>query len=103
MVETLHVTSLQISKLKELADTVYSKKIIKLRFNDMSLIYGGPFDCNTTYSWNTPHENHREGINADISYTSAGERRISRKAFEDLVNLLNSEIDPHGHYHTTFK
>jgi hypothetical protein len=47
---------------------------IRLRINDMSLIYGGLFDASenelppNNHPWATPHSEHRLGINADIGY-----------------------------------
>lgn len=41
---------------------------IRLRINDLSLPYGGLFDYFINSPWQTPHSEHRIGINADLGY-----------------------------------
>ncbi len=94
-------TTRLIQKLKALADSLHKESSYVMRVNDMSLIYGGPFDAEN--NWNTPHQNHRQGVNVDISYTATGGRRIPEKDFEDWVKTLKGIVNPHGHYHTTFR
>ena len=96
-------TSTLIKKLRALADSLYKDSSYVIQINDMSLIYGGPFDCNEKYLWDTPHETHRQGVNADISYKATGGKRIPEKIFKwYVVKQLNGKYDPHGEYHTTF-
>lgn len=90
-----------IQKLKALADSLHKDSSYVMRVNDMSLIYGGPFD--TENNWNTPHETHREGLNTDISYTATGDRRIPEQMFRKMTDNLNGKVKPHGHYHVTFR
>ena len=76
----------------------------------MSLIYGGPFDCDsdTTHAWNTPHQKHREGVNADIGYTASDYSTVIDST--RLAKMLG-KIDPDGsvsyegsprHFHLKF-
>lgn len=62
---------------------------IKLRVNDMSLIYGGLFDANHNAPnprlWATPHKEHRIGINADIGITGIN-------AQNQCVNLDTTKV-----------
>ncbi len=96
-------TATLVKKLKALADTVYARSGYVLRINDMSLIYGGPFDIEN--NWNTPHETHREGIDADIDDMSADGRHIPRKYLEDIVvwTFGGDFLDEKNHYHVTFR
>jgi hypothetical protein len=96
-----HGTPRLIEKLKALADSVHADSSYILRINDMSLQYGGPFD--TENDWDTPHENHREGVNADVSYTDARGKRIREKFFELKTNKLGGKVKSHGHFHVTYR
>ena len=58
-------TSSLLNTLKSVADTIFANKGYKLRINDMSLPYGGPFDISN--DWDVPHQTHRNGKSADIS------------------------------------
>jgi hypothetical protein len=102
-----------INVLKELADTAYSEQSYKLRFNDMSLIYGGPFDI--TNNWNTPHQNHREGVSIDVSSTAVTDDgsngSITEKQlyewFSELTQVftysIENEVQSARHYHVTVR
>ena len=62
---------LAVQQIANAYDSLHSK--IRLRVNDMSLVYGGLFDASnndlpTPHPWTTPHSEHRIGINADIGY-----------------------------------
>ena len=70
----------------------------------MSLICGGPFD--TENNWNTPHQTHREGINADIDDVDANGRRIPPKELRDWVTndpFSGAFLNERNHYHVTFR
>ncbi|MFA5832451.1 MAG: penicillin-insensitive murein endopeptidase [Bacteroidota bacterium] len=101
-----------INTLKTIADTAYSKKSYRLRFNDMSLIYGGPFDINN--NWDTPHQNHREGVSVDVSSTAVTDNGSSRSVTEDRLSnwlgtssrgfryySIQNEVLTARHYHVT--
>jgi hypothetical protein len=97
-----------ITKLKALADTAYSKKEYRLRFNDMSLIHGGPFDIRN--NWNCPHQKHREGVSVDVDdsvETSSGRKVITKEQIYDWLKSskkrefsIGKESD---HYHVTIQ
>jgi hypothetical protein len=76
-------TATLVTKLKALADSVYADSSWVLRYNDMSLVNGGPFDF--TESWNTPHQLHRQGVSVDVSDTDAGGHRINAHRLMDIV------------------
>lgn len=77
-----------------------------LKYNDMSLVWGGLFDVNN--DWNPPHTTHRFGNNADISkkWTRKGNR-------EKLIRLMcrhvwvqsegDAQKEKHPHYHLTLR
>jgi len=102
-----------INVLNELADTTYSEKSYKLRFNDMSLITGGPFDFHN--DWNCPHQNHREGVSADVSSTAVADdgsnRSITEKQLhewfqeltQDFTYSIENEVQSACHYHVTVR
>jgi hypothetical protein len=101
-------TSVLVGKLKELADSVYTNTQDKLRFNDMSLMNGGPFDI--WNNWDTPHQTHRNGISVDLDdyvRSKAGElRAISKEeVLEWMKTIVNQpDIIPEGdHYHITIR
>ena len=103
-----------INTLKNIADIAYSEKSYKLRFNDMSLINGGPFDISN--NWNTPHQNHREGVSVDISSTAVAgngsNRSIAEKTlgnwFKTLKGVfryysIQDESATLSHFHVTVR
>jgi hypothetical protein len=99
-------TNKLINMIKELADSVFTDSLFILRINDMSLIEGGPFDCDGNYIWDTPHQNHRQGFSVDIDNIDANNKRINEKYFRNKVikapfhgRFLNEST----HYHITFK
>ena len=77
---------------------------VRLRINDMSLEYGGLFDCNN--DWEPPHRSHRTGKNADIGFTGINSyghcTSLNRSRLEQFFteqSVLNyTESD---HYHIT--
>jgi hypothetical protein len=80
---------------------------MKLRINDMSLIYGGLFDASendsppNNHPWSPPHSEHRIGINADIGYggiNSSGQC-VSMIDTTDIQKMiyLKTEIPPLHH------
>jgi hypothetical protein len=101
-----------IDAVNRLADSIYAySSSWKLRCNDMSLINGGPFDCDTAVikDWNTPHQLHRQGVSIDIGYKATnGTTIIDSTRLADVwfrINPLGSvqyEGDP-KHYHVNFK
>jgi hypothetical protein len=93
-----------ITRLKEIADSVYAKFAVRIQYNDMSLIYGGPFDCRSDHHWNTPHQNHREGTNVDVRPTIKLEWLQKIFARNNWGKIL--EEDKGGsnhHYHFTIQ
>jgi hypothetical protein len=93
-----------ITTLKEIADSVYAKFVINIQYNDMSLIYGGPFDCRSNSRWNTPHQTHREGTNVDVRPTIKLEWLQKIFARNNWGKIL--EEDKGGsnhHYHFTIQ
>ncbi|HEY4612947.1 MAG TPA: hypothetical protein VII11_08200, partial [Bacteroidota bacterium] len=99
-------TSVLVNTLKALADTIYAAKAYKLRINDMSLAWGGPFDIRN--NWNTPHQTHREGTNADIddfARDSNNQMRVITKVqLVDWLKKVNNRprvIDEGNHFHIT--
>ncbi len=101
-------TGTSISTLKNLADTVFQRTRYKLRYNDMSLVNGGPFDI--WNNWDTPHQNHRNGVSTDVS-----DRILD--AHDKLVVVDSLQIDnwvsivarkysiqrEAGHFHVTIR
>jgi hypothetical protein len=92
-----------LTQLGALADSAFAKAGIMLRYNDMSLINGGPFDI--TNNWNTPHQTHREGVSVDVSNVDANGHTVRLKFLRNLV-----EKSAHGgveieasHYHVTIR
>jgi len=77
-------TATSVKTLKSLADTVFRRTKSRLRYNDMSLIYGGPFDIDN--DWDTPHQDHRNGVSADVSDQVLN-------GHNDLVGIDSLQID----------
>ena len=100
-----------IGMIKALSDTAFNDKKIKLRINDMSLELGGPFDCSPHSLWNTPHQNHREGVSVDIddqATTSIGANTlVTKKHLNDWAQRVQkgglSIGDERTHFHLTIK
>ena len=70
----------RLTGYNQVADSVCGHTSLLIRINDMSLIGGGPFDVYN--DWDTPHENHRQGVNADISetcYEDGAPRKIGQQ------------------------
>jgi hypothetical protein len=74
-----------------------------LLYNDMSLPNGGLFDIGPPYGqlWQTPHSEHRLGLNCDVDKNS---ETSSRSAFlEDLFGLHSPNLlDEGSHWHLRF-
>ncbi|GMV99687.1 MAG: hypothetical protein AMXMBFR84_08260 [Candidatus Hydrogenedentota bacterium] len=72
-----------------------------LEYNDCSLVWGGGFDLNTT--WSTPsnpgHTEHRLGLNCDVN--DVPEAREA-KLFAFIQENNGSYDDKTTHYHVTF-
>jgi hypothetical protein len=98
-----------LDKIKALADSVYADSSYVLRINDMSLVWGGPFDCKADYRWNTPHEEHREGASVDISDVDNNKKKkIGKVYFEDRIMRApffgKVGYEPKlNHFHVTFR
>ncbi len=102
-------TKKTIDKLQMLADSAYADSSWTLQYNDISLISGGPFDCDSTHRWDTPHQTHREGKNVDMRPTSTDEKRIDVRWLRDMIEKkLKGKIfeenkdKPGHHFHLTF-
>lgn len=96
-------TAKLVSKLKSLADSVYSAKKYRIRINDMSLPSGGPFDI--ANNWDTPHQTHREGVSADIDELYSNGEAIDQDYFERMVTsrpFSGTFFDEKTHFHVTF-
>jgi hypothetical protein len=67
---------------------------IQLRYNDMSLVWGGLFDCGSSCNgtwWNTPHSEHRNGTNMDLSFDcleNGSRRRLRESERDQLMEIL---------------
>jgi len=85
-----------------------------LRYNDMSLIYGGKFEIAHTWQ-NTPHDEHRVGRNCDVSVDelyNGIRRRIPQDRWATLTqlylnNLVQNVLDETNlalpHWHLRFR
>ncbi len=99
-----HGTPTFVSKIKALADSVYADSSYVLRINDMSLKFGGPFDINN--DWDTPHETHREGVQADIDDVDANGTRIDADYLRRRVKKKpfgGNFLDEGNHFHVTIR
>jgi len=71
---------------------------LQLRYNDMSLVWGGLFDCGVYCGgawWNTPHREHRDGVNMDLSYDcldSGVRRELTSGEKTTLLNMLSGRL-----------
>jgi hypothetical protein len=82
---------------------------IRLRINDMSLEYGGLFDCGSKTvqpnTWQAPHNSHRIGKNADIGFTgidiNGGCVSINRRELREFIRRYtqNQPLIEADHYH----
>lgn len=76
-----------------------------LKYNDMSLIWGGLFDLN--HNWRPPHAEHRFGNNADVS-----KKWVRKGNREKLVRMMckyaqvyseGDGVNEAPHYHLTLR
>lgn len=78
----------------------------RIRYNDMSLPFGGIFDISGT--WLPPHSEHREGKNCDVGYYHIGwNDSVDLNKFNFIRNISNpqnvwiyderAEVQPHIH------
>lgn len=77
-----------------------------LKYNDMSLVWGGLFDLNN--NWTTPHTTHRFGNNADVS-----KKWVKKGNREKLIRLMCKHVrvqsegnvipEKEPHFHLTLK
>ena len=83
---------------------------IRLRINDMSLEYGGLFDCGSRTvppnTWRPPHNSHRLGRNADIGFTGINSSNqcvpLNRARLEVKIDYYSgNRITEGNHYHIT--
>jgi hypothetical protein len=78
---------------------------VKLRINDMSLVWGGLFDIDN--HWKAPHAEHRVGINADIGFTGInGDGQCCSLNKRDLLGQVSKYTNgtrhlEGDHYHIT--
>ncbi|MEW5767956.1 MAG: hypothetical protein AB1797_10095 [bacterium] len=73
----------------------------QLRYNDMSLMYGGLFDIGPPYGslWHTPQREHRAGRNVDVGIVSIGRQNMLRRIIQRQRGSIYEEGD---HWHLTF-
>jgi hypothetical protein len=75
-----------------------------LKFNDISLEYGGVFDVETEnqpgYDWTPPHKAHRIGKNIDISFPAGKEHR-DYAAYLFLIHNIKIATEP-THWHMSY-
>jgi hypothetical protein len=96
-------TSNLLKNLKALSDSVFADSGYALKINDMSLIFGGPFDI--ANNWDTPHRTHREGVSADIDELYSNGVAIDQEYFERMVTsrpFSGTFLDEKTHFHVTF-
>lgn len=90
-----------------------------LKYNDMSLRQGGLFDCFPCAgpgnapgtAWHTPHAEHREGKNADLSFRSFDELTLEERSDRIKTTrrmiakseLLRIGLEHKDHWHLTLK
>ncbi|GJQ22126.1 MAG: hypothetical protein HBSIN02_24810 [Bacteroidia bacterium] len=92
------------STLTALADSIYADSSFVLRFNDMSLERGGPFDINN--NWNTPHVTHRDGATVDIDDEESTGKLIARDYLWKWIQTIEPRaklIDETNHFHATVR
>lgn len=91
-----------VRRVAELFNAEYPDLI--LRYNDISLQYGGVFDVRTGsdpgYDWTPPHRSHRRGTNMDIGIPGTV---AQRNTLERLYNLQNVSVlrEDAVHWHIT--
>ena len=93
-----------IQKLKALADSVHADSSYVLRINDMSLQCGGPFDIKN--NWDTPHQNHREGVSADVDDIDKNKKRLPAEYLKKRLQIIEPKAslgDEGNHYHVTIR
>jgi hypothetical protein len=74
----------------------------KLSYNDMSLVWGGLFDCNSDCRgtfWNQPHVGHNLGSNADVGLVPPARRgQFIQLAWNNNLGVLKEPT----HWHLTY-
>ena len=96
-----------ITAIINIANAYYrDNNSVRIRVNDMSLEYGGLFDCMN--NWQTPHSSHRTGIHADIGFSGIDLNNacINSLDLDQLQRIfvncgINWEIHNNNHYHIT--
>lgn len=96
-----------LAKLKVVCEAFYQKYKKPVDVNDLSLVWGGQFDCRSTPTdggtpkpWQYPHEKHRVGRNADIRIIawSKAERDFFKETAKREGFYVKTETDPpHDH------
>lgn len=79
-------TNDSIATLLEIASEYRKQSNSALSVNDLSLPAGGLFDLGS--NWNTPHESHREGKDADINRTNANGAYVGCRADAELLGAV---------------
>jgi hypothetical protein len=93
-----------VSRLKALADSVHADSSYVLRFNDMSLQFGGPFDIRN--NWNAPHQTHREGVSVDIDDVDANGKKVEGNYLKKWIQTVapNATLRDEGnHFHAIIR
>lgn len=74
----------------------------KLSYNDMSLVWGGLFDCNSDCGgtfWNQPHKGHRLGFSVDVGLVPTARRgQFIQLAWKNNLGVLIES----NHWHLTY-
>lgn len=99
-------TQATIDSLLALVEKAYADSLYVLQINDMSLVFGGPFDCAPgTDPWDTPHIDHRQGRSIDMRITSNDGSGINNYWFRSAARSKGFNVLRHGnplHYHLTY-
>jgi len=81
----------------------YEHDSIRIRVNDMSLVYGGMFDW--VNLWGADHTEHREGKHADLAYVKGlnpqGSCTDIENQKDDLKTLIDTYTTDETYTHTT--
>lgn len=93
-----------VDGLSELADAFYARFRIPLQVNDISLIWGGLLDIgeergNRRAWWEAPHDEHRDGKQADIRTKDLTEeqKQFVRTSAARKFRILEESAPPHFH------
>jgi hypothetical protein len=89
-----------ITKLRELGEKYFAQRGKNIVITDASLPWGGRFDIEPEKTeWLPPHEEHRNGRQADIRLR--GMTDADRKAFQEICLALGitTEIHSGNHWH----